>query len=331
MLSLAWHLLSNHRDYQIVHAHGTYQHSIASVICRLLGKRSILKIAMANSDIAFDRQGRLFGRVNRFFVGFFDRYIATSAEVYEECLSLGLEPSKILQIPNGVDINRFQPVESDDERRRIRRELSLPDTPIACFVGVLDARKNVDGVLRIWRSVIRRGVTGHLVIVGPEPQDVDGQPTEYRRQLQRFIDEEQLDKRVTFAGRQADVASYLRGADVFVFPSRREGMPNVVLEAMASGVPCVASKIGGSADLIDTGRTGYLFDVDDDDGMSAAVTYLLSDPIHAREVGRAARETICSRFSIEATADRYAQLYRDLILESKAESPPGTTQDVGPP
>lgn len=315
MASLTWHLLRNRRDFEIVHAHGTYQHSVASIVCRLLGKKSILKIAMGNSDIAFERQGKMWGRINRFFVKRFDRYIATSEEVYRECLSQGLEPARVLLVPNGVDVNRFRPAQSDEERRHLRRELRLPDKPIACFVGVLDARKNIDGILRIWKSVARSNVAGHLVLVGPDPAEGDGRQSAYGAQLRRFIVEEGLGESVTFVGRQADVASFLRCADVFLFPSHREGMPNVLLEAMASGLACVASAIGGSTDLIDNGRSGYLLPAGDEEGMAVAVTNLLTIPARARDLGAAARKTMVERFSITATAERYARLYGELLSE----------------
>ena len=314
-LSLAWYLLRNRREYQIVHAHGTLQHAVASVMCRVLGKKSILKIAMGNSDIAFQRQGRTWGRVNRFLVRRFDRYIATSAEVFRECMAQGLDPSRVLLIPNGVDTVKFRPAESDEERRRARCALGLPDKSIVCFVGIMDARKNVDGILRVWRSVVRSGVVGHLVLIGPEPLDNDGKRSTFCEQLRRFVADEGLADTVTFAGRQADVASYLQSADIFFFPSRREGMPNVLLEAMASGLACVASSIGGSVDLIEHGRTGYLASLDDEEGMAGIIQALLGDAERSRELGRAARQAVVDGFSLEVTADRYAHLYRELLAE----------------
>ncbi len=314
-LSLAWYLFRHRSEYQIVHAHGTFQHAVASVICRALGKKSILKIAMGNSDLAFQRQGRTWGRINRFLVRRFDRYIATSAEVYRECVAHGLEESRVRLIPNGVDTAKFRPAAFDEERRRARRDLQLPDKPIVCFVGIMDARKNVDGILRVWRSVVRSGAVGHLVLVGPEPLDDGGERSEFCEQLRRFVAEEGLTETVTFTGRQEDVASYLRSADIFFFPSRREGMPNVLLEAMASGLACVASNIGGSVDLIDDDHTGCLVPLDDEDSMAGRIQTLLVDVGRSRELGRAARQAVVEGFSLEVTAERYMRLYQELLTE----------------
>jgi glycosyltransferase involved in cell wall biosynthesis len=133
--------------------------------------------------------------------------------------------------------------------------------------------------------------------------------------LRRFVVEEGLAETVTFAGRQVDVASFLRCADIFLFPSHREGMPNVLLEAMSSGLACVASAIGGSTDLIDNGKSGYLFPVEDEEGMAEAVTELLTVPERAAELGAAARKVMEQKFSIAVTTERYARLYRELLSE----------------
>lgn len=328
-LSLAWHLLRQRRTFDVVHAHGTLPHAAAAVIAKALGKKSILKIAMANSDIAFQRQGRIWGRVNRFFVRRFDRYVATSEEIRVECLEQKLDPARIVVIPNGVDTDAFTPPATLEDRRRLRQELGLPDVPVVCFVGIIDARKNVDAVLRIWRDVSRGGAKGHLLLIGPEPSGPDGNSSEYCRRMRQYVEDEGLSASVSFLGRRPDVAAHLRSADVFLFPSRREGMPNVLLEAMASGVACIASNIGGSVDLIEHGKSGYLFDVDDEAGMTAAIDRLLRHPTLAWSMGSAARRSMVSRFSLEATADRYLSLYRELLSE-KAGSPRSNCENVAP-
>ena len=314
-LSLAAYLFLHRRDFDIVHAHGTYQHVIASLVCRLLGKKSILKIAMQNSDIAFQNQGRVSGRINRLLVRQFDRVVVTSQDAYRECISQGLDPTRIRFIPNGVDTEKFSPAASDEDRASLRISLGLPNRPIVCFVGIIDVRKNVDGILRVWRQVIRAGADGHLLLIGPEPTNSAGAPSEFVRDLRKYIAGEGLNDVVTFAGRVADVPSYLRASSIFVFPSRREGMPNVLLEAMASGLACVASDIGGTRDVIDHGQTGFIYSVDDEDAMAAALVDLLSDHRRAEQIGLSARQAMLDRFSLHTTVARYVDLYRELQSE----------------
>jgi glycosyltransferase involved in cell wall biosynthesis len=312
-LSLAWTLVHERSSIDIIHAHGTLQHTIASIVGRFLGKPTILKIAMANSDLAFERQGRIWGRVNRSLVRKFDCFIATSSEVYDECITRGLPPSRVHSIPNGVDTNTFAPAASRDARSVLRKHLGLANRPTVCFVGVLDARKNVDGVLRIWRTARQQMDSGQLVLVGPRPRDEGTTESRYYQGLLDYIRDHDLEDEVVLAGEQTDVASYLRCADVFLFPSRREGMPNVLLESMASGLACVASRVAGASDLVRHGQNGYLFDVDDEGGMGNAVRSLLMDPNAAEMIGAKARETVEREFSLETTARRYADLYRSLM------------------
>jgi glycosyltransferase involved in cell wall biosynthesis len=312
-VSLVRFLLRQRRSIDVIHAHGGLQHGVCSVVGRALGKKTILKIAMANSDIAFERQGRLAGRINRFFVRQFDRYIATSSEVRDECLARGLDPGRVLLVPNGVDTDRFHPAASADEKRQIRSRLGLPPGPIACFVGVIDARKNVDGILRVWRDVKRAGAHGQLLLIGPETEGGRGPRTAFAEELHRFVAAEGLADSVIFAGAQEQVGEYLRAADLFFFPSRREGMPNVVLEAMASGLACIVSAIGGSVDLVQHGKSGYVFKLDDEAGMADCLTRLLGNPAHVADLGQAARHRAETEFSLRATARTYADLYRDLL------------------
>jgi glycosyltransferase involved in cell wall biosynthesis len=311
--SLVWFLWRNRRRYDLIHCHGTFQHGMASPMGRLLGKPTILKIAMGNSDIAFHKHGRLWGRVNRFLVSRFDRYVATSEEVRQECLDRGLDPARIRLIPNGVDTDRFHPPADAQGRSGVRQQLGLRDVPTVCYVGVIDARKNLDGILRIWKAVRDRTSLGQLVLVGPRPRGEEMTPGEFHKRLLGYIADNGLEDSVVFAGAQQDVPGWLRAADIFLFPSKREGMPNALLEAMASGLACVASKIGGSVDIIEHGVDGYLFDVDDEAGMAATIENLLQDEQRAASVAMAARNKATRTFSLRVIADRYSKLYAELL------------------
>jgi glycosyltransferase involved in cell wall biosynthesis len=316
-LALAWSLFRERSSIDIIHAHGATQHTIAAIVGRFLGKPTILKIAMANSDLAFEKQGRLWGRINRFLVRRFDLFIATSREVYDECVACGLERARVQAIPNGVDTDAFAPARSREEKRMLRQTLGLADRPTVCFVGILDARKNVDGVLRIWQIARQRLDAGQIVLVGPNPRDMGDMETRFHRELLDFVRTHGLESDVVFAGQQADVTPYLRCADVFLFPSRREGMPNALLEAMSSGLACVASRVAGASDLLQHGRNGFLFDCTDEAGMGEVVGRLLADPDLAGAVGAKARETIEEKFSLEAIARRYSELYRAVLAERR--------------
>jgi glycosyltransferase involved in cell wall biosynthesis len=313
LLGLAVFLIRNRRNYEVVHAHGTFQHVTASLVARLLGKKSLLKVAMAGSDIAFARQGRLWGRFNRFLVNRFDQFIATSKVIQREFAEHGFGPDRVHLIPNGVDMDVYRPPDSAQEKRDLRARLKLADKPTVCFVGIVNARKNVDFVLRVWRQVRAHGVVGQLLIVGPLPAATDVADYRYYQELQEFVAKEAMQHSVIFTGFQPDVASYLRASDLFLFPSRQEGMPNALLEAMAVGLPSVASRISGTEDLIEQGKSGFMFPLDDEPAFARTVADLLRDPATARRVGAAAKRFVEASYSLGAVAERYEEIYRRLL------------------
>jgi glycosyltransferase involved in cell wall biosynthesis len=307
--SLARFIMHRKGQFDLIHAHGTLQHAIVSLLGRVLRKPTILKVAMADSDIAFHRQGRVWGRINRSLVGWFDCYIATTEAIAAECIAQGLETTRVQLIPNGVDTDVFTPA-TLEEKEHLRAELGLPSGPLVTYVGIINSRKNIDGILRIWCQTVRDGGGGSLVLVGPSP---GGEADPYSRQLQEYVSENHLDTRVRFLGRQADVAPYLRASDVFLFPSRQEGMPNCVLEAMACGLPCLVSRSAGVGTLITHGRNGFMLDVDDEPGFAELLTSLVRSPSCREEIGRAASDKMLASYSLSSIADRYVALYQRLL------------------
>jgi glycosyltransferase involved in cell wall biosynthesis len=311
--SLMRFLVTHRHEYDLIHAHGTYQHVIAALAGRWLGKPTLLKIAMANSDIAFHRQGRLYGRVNRALVRRFDNYIATTPAIADEIVERGLDSSRTRLMPNGVDTDVFAAL-SPDARAHVRRGLGLPEGPIVTYVGVIISRKNIDGILRIWQAVCRSHGTAHLLLLGPTPAASDP----FYNQLTAFVRDNALSSRVTFAGFKQPVVPYLQASDAFLFPSHQEGMANSVLEAMSCGVPVFVSNSAGVAALVRHGESGYVFPPDDEAGFANALVHLLADRGLRERIGAEARRMVVSRFSLAATAMHYAELYGQLLGRAPA-------------
>ncbi len=307
-VSLLRFLFAHRDEYDVIHAHGTLPHAAASIAGRRLGKPTILKVAMANSDIAFRRQGRLRGPINRALVSRFDSYIATTPDIVTEFASEGLDSRRVELVPNGVDTETFAPVPDPAARAAIRRRLGLPGGPIVSYVGIISSRKNVDGILRVWQRVCAAHPQAHLALVGPKE---DSDP--FLKEVLAYVAQHGLQSRVTFTGRQDPVAPYLQVSDAFIFPSRREGMANSVLEAMSCGLPCLVSNAAGVSAVIDTGRNGYALDVDDEGAFSDTLLALITDRSLRDRVGAAARSTIVDTLSLTATALRYRDLYAQLL------------------
>lgn len=314
-VSLSAFLWRRRREFDVVHAHGTVQHAIASVVCRALGKPSILKVSMAQSDLAFGRQGRALGTVNRSFVSRFDRYIALTDGIAIEFRDEGLDTSRVRLIPNGVDTEAYAPV-SPSARAALKSSLGLPDVPIVTYVGIINGRKNVDGILRIWADAVKRGAPGHLALIGPMP---DGPDAPFIIGLRQFIQEAGLGDRVTFLGQRSPATPFLQASDVFLFPSRQEGMANSVLEAMACGLPCLVSGTAGVTGVVTDGDTGFALNVDDEASFARVLTDLLTQPALGERIGAAARARIEQHFSLAAVARRYASLYHELLERNETD------------
>ncbi|HEY9192140.1 MAG TPA: glycosyltransferase family 4 protein, partial [Methyloversatilis sp.] len=214
---------------------------------------------------------------------------------------------RIHYLPNGVDTTLFHPAD-DNARRALRISLDLPlEKPVALYVGVMDERKNIEWLARQWIEQDAFGTDALLVAIGPQSrEDPQGALIARLRAMQAASPD-----RFCLRAHSANIEDYLRAADVLVLPSHREGLPNVVLEAMASGLPCVAAEVSGTRDLVQHGRTGYTYAPDDPVALAAAVSGALSPC--GRELGDNGRRIAEERFSLESVAQGYSRLYSELI------------------
>ncbi len=191
-----------------------------------------------------------------------DYVIGLSQALTASCLRAGVTPARVLRIPNGVELKQFPP--RRDDQPKWREMLGLdPQRQYIVFVGSAIHRKGIDVVIPAFAQVAKSTVNVGLLVVGPcDFHDT----TRHDASRQRLVDSlrDQLDEancadRVHWIGQVSNVADYLLAADLFFFPTRREGLPNAMAEAMASGLPVLASKLEGiTTDLIDDGVEGRL-------------------------------------------------------------------------
>lgn len=317
-LRLTLFLIRNRKAYDLIHAHGTIQHSIAGLVGRLLGKPTLLKIAMANSDIAFESQGRLWGRLQKLFVSYFDRYIATSEQIVDELLQANISANgRILRIPNGVDVNSFSQLQDAASRRQLREELGLSQVPVLLYVGIISARKNVELIVKAWRRARDAGSVGQLVCVGPIPNK-ETADWSYYTNLLSYVADHDLEDTVAFVGYQQDPATYYRAAEAFLFPSFAEGMPNAVLEALASGLPCLVGKFSGAREMIQDGREGWIVSSENVGAYAERIIQLLRDAGLRSRMSAAARERAVRDFSLETTAASLKETYLGLLESTRS-------------
>jgi glycosyltransferase involved in cell wall biosynthesis len=222
-------------------------------------------------------------------------------------------------IPNGVDTVRFSPV-SAQHRRDLRRRIQVAaEAELVVFVGgFLSYRKGVDILAEAWSSIAAARPRAVLLLVGPtldslRPQD---EQTAFLRNVQDSLEASRAMDRVVFAGPVNDVETYLQAADVFVFPSRREGMPNVVLEAYACGVASVLCPfVGMSREFGNPGREFVESRHDAADLADRTISLLENDTLRG-SLGNKARSWVADGFGVERSLDAYSSLYRDLAGET---------------
>lgn len=294
-------------DFDIIHSHGAYfTNAFIGPLARLLGKRSVIKASLAHDDLQ-DLQHPVVGWLHRQMLLRVDACVAISGDLAKEFDAGGIESHRVHRVPNGVDTQRFTPA-SAERRGQLRQSQGLPqDRPIVLYLGVLDQRKNIVWLAEQWVAHRGFGTGALLVAVGPRArEDVDG--ALHARLLALASAEPEL-----FAVRDhcPDPQPNYHMADLLVLPSVKEGLPNVVLEAMACGLPCVVARGSGSRELVADGRTGYTYEPNDARALGEALVKGLSGLGPA--LGAGGLNLARSRYAINVVASAYEQLYAGLL------------------
>jgi sugar transferase (PEP-CTERM/EpsH1 system associated) len=214
-----------------------------------------------------------------------------------------LPMERIRVLPNGVDTSRFaqRPGESHETRQR----LGLGDGSLVIgAVGRLVPIKDHATLLKAAEILISRGMSVYVLLVGSGP--------ELAKHQEFVAASPRLSGRVVFAGAVSDVPALLNAMDVFVLPSLSEGMSNTVLEAMASSLPVVATRVGGNPELVEEERSGWFFEPGDVAALAAILERIGRDPRLGQEFGQAARRRVVEHFSLEGMIGNYRNLYDEL-------------------
>lgn len=310
-LRLWWNLFrflySRRTDFDILHTHGAYYtNCIIGPLSRFFGLKSVAKASLADNDL--HGVGRsLAGKIHRAFLRKIHACVATSRDLEREFLMSGVPRERVIYLPNGVDTERFRPA-ALGERNELRRKLGLPiGSPVALTVGVFDKRKNIGWLMEQWAQNNGFGTGSLLLAVGPRArEDINGSHLgDLHGLAARFPSVLKIQDHVE------NIELYYRMADLFILPSRGEGLPNVLLEAMACSLPCVASAVSGTQELMLHGETGWTFKLNDVHSLASAITKAATNqnPL----LGLNGRKLIEERYSIKSVANKYAHLYSELL------------------
>lgn len=300
-------LVSRRKTYEIVHFHGASVPLIVSLpFLKLMGKKVVAKVAAANLGTEAGSLsgkywgfGNLLARVARRV----DAFVAISEEIRQGLLRDGIAEKRIYRIDNFVDSATFHPAAAE-EKERLKETLGYSGKTLVLCSGRMVPRKGVSYLLEAWKEVAPLFQRARLLVLGEGPLLGDLRETSVRLGIAETAH---------FLGRVDNLPEYLRAADLFVLPSLQEGMPNALLEAMACGLPSVATRIGGVIDLGEDGKSAFLVPPGDPSGLAAGIRSLLSDPALRTKISEGAVQRIHDFFGLESRVGEYLSLYSELL------------------
>ncbi len=229
-----------------------------------------------------------------------DVFLAISREIETELAAEGIDPARCRFLPNGVDTHIYQPA-SQREKKEIRAALGLPDGFICLYSGRLAPEKGLDILLNAWKKVSAKHAQAHLLLLGSGPQEA--------------ALGEMAVERVIFGGYVPDPCLFYQACDLFVLPSLTEGLSNALLEAMACGLPLVATRVGAAQELNPQGENGRLVTPGSADELAEALDFFLSGPREGRRMGANGRKFVQDSYSLDRTVARLMAIYAELAGE----------------
>ena len=246
-----------------------------------------------------------FRLLERWLATFTTALIAVSPEVRDDLVRLGVAPARKFAIVRlGIQLDERIGADAG-AREETRRILGVSqDAFVVGWVGRMTAVKRTDDVLRALKGLVDRSVDAYLCLVGDGPD---------RDHLERYAHELGIVRRCLFLGYQDEVGRFYQAIDALILPSTNEGTPVSVIEALAAERPAVATRVGGTPDVIRAGVDGFLVAVGDADALAEQLAVLARDPARRAEMGAEGRANVVERYAVERLVDDVDLLYRSLL------------------
>jgi glycosyltransferase involved in cell wall biosynthesis len=282
------------RGIDIVHSHG-YKANVYSFLANY--GLSTMHVATCHNWLGDETKMKFYAALDRFFLRRFDKVIAVSENIQQKIIKSGVSAQKVTVIQNGILLDRFDNCQSGKD---IRKELGITHaTAVIGTVGRLSSEKGHRILLMATEAILEQYPGTVFIIVGDGP---------LRRELEREFNSPS----VIFTGIRNDVPCLYRCMDFFVLPSFTEGFPMVILEAMASKLPVVATRVGEVPSLISR-ENGILAEPGDVEGIKQALLYLLRNRAIAKGMGEKGYQRVKDHLSSEKMAKNYMGIYRDIV------------------
>ncbi len=291
------------KNVNVIHCHDYKARAFG--LCAVRGSK-VKKLATNHLWTHSNLKLRVYEVIDGMLFNGFDKVVAVSESIEKECRPFMLSKDKLSCIPNGIDPRPFALDHREEQRRSTRVQLGLEESDLVVGnIARLSLEKDQAMLLRAFKTLttLSTGRSHKLVMVGDGPEE---------QHLMALAQELGIRNRCLFAGVRTDVPQILNCLDVYVQSSRREGLPMIILEAMAAEAAIVATKAGGIPKVIADGEQGRLVEIGDADQLARVLNDVLNDPDERKKLGHRARNMVEARFSASAMAERYLELYRGM-------------------
>jgi glycosyltransferase involved in cell wall biosynthesis len=288
---------------QILHTYGFYPNVFAIPTARFAGVPVIIGSVRDTGDLWTPWQHK----VQKICLRMADHIIVNAEAIKRDLLQRGYREDRVTVIPNGIDLERFRASHTGES---VRLELNIPrEAPVVGVLSRLMRIKGLEYFIEAAALIAARIPHVRFLIVGDTKIR-----QEYREELKRLVIKLGLQDKVIFTGFRLDVPELLAVLSVSVLPSiGSEGLSNSLLESMAAAVPVVATRVGGTPEIIEDGVSGLLVPPADAGALAGAICRLLEEKALAENVGQAGRRLILSRYSLDQAVATTERLYRDLL------------------
>lgn len=303
----------------IIHVWGYfYPNSIMLLIMSKIVKKNVKKILTIDTfpGFSFQSQNKILDWALRTYVSIFGKIIFSipnKITIYSNTLKKHFRDVHISQerveiLSTGVDINKFNP---NVDCTYIKKEFGISESNmLILFVGIFVPRKNIPLLINLTKSLVVHRPNTVMMIVGGDPYD-----SGYMQKYRDMVPSELLDKNVVFTGYRKDIPQLMNACDIFILPSKGEGMPGVLMEAAACGKPIVASDIdGGTSDIVKHGENGFLAKPGNLKSFLNYTKMLIDNDILRKKMGEASLEKI-KKFDWDVVTSKYEELYKEVICQ----------------
>ena len=312
-------IIVNKKKYDILHLHVLWWASLLlGVWASWQNIPAMYQSVLLDSDTPGGIIKERFGKLKVRCLKKFKAILAISDYLASDYLKYGFSNQQVYSLMNSVDLDLFHPLQSENEKKQLRIKFDFPlDAKILLFVGSLIKRKGIDILLQAFIGAYSKTPGLFLLIIGPKNKNENPSIDEALiKELLKQINDHLISDRVFFAGLIQDrqkLAEIYRASDIFIFPSRQEGLPNVVLEAMASGLPVIVSQLPALEKVIRHGENGLYVPIGDPAALEKSIIKVSSDPFLEKKIGAAANNYIMDKHSFGSWQSNLVKIYKKII------------------